>query len=63
MMPARAYKRWSVDEDDALINYLRRGREIDRITLCFQRSEGSIRSRIVHLYKIGKIRIEPTGGW
>jgi len=62
MMPRRAYRRWRIDEDDALINFLRRGREMDRILICFGRSEGSIRSRIMHLYKKGAIQIEPAEG-
>ena len=57
--PTRAYQRWYPSEDAALINFLSRGREMNRIILCLRRSEGSIRSRIMLLYKRGEIRIEP----
>ena len=60
--PRRAYMRWSYAEDCALIDYLHRRRPINRITNVFQRSEGSIRSRIMHLYNNGTIRIELMGG-
>jgi hypothetical protein len=61
-MALRAYQRWSYGEDCALIDYLHRRRPMSRIINVFQRSEGSIRSRIMHLYKNNKIRIELIGG-
>jgi hypothetical protein len=60
--PTRAYQRWYPSEDTALINFLSRGRGMSQIMLCLRRSEGSIRSRIMLLYKRGAIRIEPMGG-
>tara|TARA_B110000116_G_C16408585_1_gene390777 strand:- start:74 stop:271 length:198 start_codon:yes stop_codon:yes gene_type:complete len=58
-MALRAYQRWSDDDDDLLIFMLGIPCEVDQIMRVHGRSEGSIRSRIMHLFKKGVIQIEP----
>lgn len=60
-MNQRAGKRWTDEEDTALIELAASGHDVQQIGLALSRSPGAVSSRISHLVGIKRISVEFAG--